>query len=201
MPAEALSFSSFAGILAPTGSSSPQLSGKFHILDTSSLDKGVLCLPVQLESLAGKQHRPFSPRAALRTRGRSQGRSVFVVADVLVHRQPGEFRRDDWVHERWDGDTCFPSVRPPLLTPLPLHSTIQMDVAWDDLSFVQLELSQRASGGVTHPGGPAGSQLGLGPLPVSKQTLCANSQAPQAASTDWHTPALLPRPSNCRRNS
>ncbi|XDB67251.1 hypothetical protein AB1E18_019617 [Capra hircus] len=56
--------------------------------------------------------------------------------------------------------------------------TRKMDVAWDDLPFVQLELSQRASGGVTHPGGPAGSQLGLGPLPISKQTLCANCQAP-----------------------
>lgn len=65
---------------------------------------------------------------------------------------------------------------------------------WMYLPFVQLELSQRASGGVTHPGGPAGSQLGLGPLPISKQTLCANCQAPQAASPDWHNPPSSPAP-------
>lgn len=87
-----MSFSCFAGILAPTGSSSPQLSGKFHILGTSSSDKGVLCLRVQLESLPGKQHRPFSPGAALYMHGRSQGQSVFILPDVLV---PGSLASSD----------------------------------------------------------------------------------------------------------
>ena len=57
--------------------------------------------------------------------------------------------------------------------------------------LVQPELSQGASGGVTCLGGPAGSQLGLGPLPSSTQTLFTDSQAPQAASLDWHTPPPL----------
>ena len=57
--------------------------------------------------------------------------------------------------------------------------------------LVQPELSQGASGGVTCLGGPAGSQLGLGPLPSSTQTLFTDSQAPQPASLDWHTPPPL----------
>lgn len=60
--------------------------------------------------------------------------------------------------------------------------------------MVQLELSRGASGGVTCPGGPAGSQLGLGPLPSLTQTLFTDSQAPQAASLDWHTAPSPPPP-------
>lgn len=61
-----------------------------------------------------------------------------------------------------------------------------MDVSSADVYFVQLELTQQASAGVTRPGGPAGSQLGPGPLPSLTQTLSTSSQAPQAASPDWH---------------
>ncbi|XP_043313990.1 uncharacterized protein LOC122434556 [Cervus canadensis] len=104
--------SDIQGILALTGSSSPQLSGKFHILGTSSSDKGVLCLRVQLESLAGKQHRLFSPGAALHMHGRSQGQGVVIIPDVLFHRQPGPVQKRRSGPRKVMRETPYDSLNP-----------------------------------------------------------------------------------------